>query len=373
MFKCSHAQNTDWKTTLDDCLHNLGGNPSANIGFFYVTEPIAPFLSSILETLKADTGIEKWVGSVGMGICAIGNDEGKEYFDVPAIAVLTATLPPDSFEIMETIDQIEDEHGDEKIDENALSQVPPIILIHADCGNEQVLEIMNDIAIETEGYLLGALTLSEAPKHHVAESITGGGVSGLILNSKVNVVTALTQGCQPIGITHQITECSENFIIGLDGRNAVEVFQEDIGDILSRDLNKVAGFVHVALPVLGSDTGDYVVRNLLGVDPEEGVFAIAAPVEPGDQLMFVNRDSNTAQKDLAEMVLKLQKRAENSIKGGIYISCIARGPNMFGEVNAEIQIIKNILGNIPLIGLYANGEISNNRLYSYTGVLTLFT
>ena len=106
MFKCSHAQNTDWKTTLDDCLHNLGGNPSANIGFFYVTEPIAPFLSSILETLKADTGIEKWVGSVGMGICAIGNDEGKEYFDVPAIAVLTATLPPDSFEIMETIDEI---------------------------------------------------------------------------------------------------------------------------------------------------------------------------------------------------------------------------------------------------------------------------
>jgi small ligand-binding sensory domain FIST len=73
------------------------------------------------------------------------------------------------------------------------------------------------------------------------------------------------------------------------------------------------------------------------------------------------------------MVAGLKKRSGNNLKGGIYISCIARGPHMFGEANAEMKIIESILGNIPIIGLYANGEISNNRLYSYTGVLTLFT
>jgi small ligand-binding sensory domain FIST len=127
------------------------------------------------------------------------------------------------------------------------------------------------------------------------------------------------------------------------------------------------------LPIIGSDTGDYVVRNLIGVDIEEGVIAIAAPVEHGDHLMFVSRDANAAQKDLAEMVAGLKKRSGQDIKGGIYISCIARGPHMFGEDNAEMQIIQTVLGDVPIIGLYANGEISNNRLYSYTGVLTLFT
>ena len=72
------------------------------------------------------------------------------------------------------------------------------------------------------------------------------------------------------------------------------------------------------------------------------------------------------------MVAGLKKRAGPDIKGGIYISCIARGPNMFGEADAEIKIIHSLLGDLPVIGLYANGEISNNQLYSYTGVLTLF-
>ena len=96
------------------------------------------------------------------------------------------------------------------------------------------------------------------------------------------------------------------------------------------------------MPVPGSDTGDYVVRNLIGVDINEGVIAIAAPVEHGDGIMFVSRDANAAQKDLAEMVVGLKKRAGKNIKGGVYISCIARGPHMFGEANAEVQIIKSI-------------------------------
>jgi small ligand-binding sensory domain FIST len=73
------------------------------------------------------------------------------------------------------------------------------------------------------------------------------------------------------------------------------------------------------------------------------------------------------------MLESLKRRSGDDIKGGIYISCVARGPHMFGELNAEMQIVRSILGDVPVIGLYANGEISNNRLYSYTGVLTLFT
>ena len=372
MFHSAHAKNTTWQSALQDCLDELDEDLDATIGFVYVTDSIAPHLSSILETLKLKTGIDSWVGSASPGICSIGLSDAQEYFGVAAIAVMTADLPRTEFEVFQTIDTITSEDRVKPRENKQFISETPLILLHADYANEDVLEIMDDISIRTEGYLIGGLTLSDTPKHHIAGEVTGGGVSGVIFNSSIGVVTSLSQGCRPIGKIHEVTECSENFIIGLDGRSAIDVFQEDIGDILSRDLQKVGGFIHAALPVTGSDTGDYVVRNLIGVDTNEGVIAIAAPVEHGDGIMFVSRDANAAQKDLADMVVGLKKRAGQNIKGGIYISCIARGPHMFGEANAEVQIIKSILGDIPIIGLYANGEISNNQLYSYTGVLTLF-
>ena len=37
-----------------------------------------------------------------------------------------------------------------------------------------------------------------------------------------------------------------------------------------------------------------------------------------------------------------------------------------------VERFRDELGDFPLVGFFANGEISNNRLYGYTGVLTLF-
>jgi small ligand-binding sensory domain FIST len=89
-----------------------------------------------------------------------------------------------------------------------------------------------------------------------------------------------------------------------------------------------------AFPVSGSDTGDYLVRNLVGIDPERG--------------------------------------CSRPPRGGLYFSCIARGPNLFGPDAAELRIVRRELGDVPLVGMFCNGEISNNRLYGYTGVLTVF-
>ena len=88
--------------------------------------------------------------------------------------------------------------------------------------------------------------------------------------------------------------------------------------------------------------------------------------------MFVRRDSAAALSDMKAGLERLKIRSGDKIKGGLYIACIARGPHMFGSQNAEIELIRDIIGNIPLVGMYANGEISNKRLYSYTGILSLF-
>jgi small ligand-binding sensory domain FIST len=189
----------------------------------------------------------------------------------------------------------------------------------------------------------------------------------------VAVAAGLTQGCSPIGPVRTITEAEDNVIAAIDGRSALEVFKEDIGELLARDLRRVGGYIHAALPVAGSDTRDYLVRNLTGIDPARGLIAIGALVEPGQAIMFARRDRRAAEQDLRRMLDDLGRRAAGqAIKGGVYCTCVARGPNLFGPDSQELKAIRAALGDFPLVGFFANGEICNNRLYGYTGVLALF-
>ena len=115
------------------------------------------------------------------------------------------------------------------------------------------------------------------------------------------------------------------------------------------------------------------MRNLTGIDPDQGLIAIGEYVNAGDSIMFCRRDHDSAVEDMRRMLGDLRKRAGNApIRGGLYFSCCARGPNQFGDNSEELGLIADELGDFPLVGFFANGEISNNRLYGYTGVLTLF-
>jgi small ligand-binding sensory domain FIST len=89
--------------------------------------------------------------------------------------------------------------------------------------------------------------------------------------------------------------------------------------------------------------------------------------------MFTRRDRDSAEQDLKRMLDGLARRAGGQpIKGGVYCTCVARGPNLFGDDSEELKCIRATLGDFPLVGFFGNGEICNDRLYGYTGVLALF-
>ncbi len=88
--------------------------------------------------------------------------------------------------------------------------------------------------------------------------------------------------------------------------------------------------------------------------------------------MFCGRDAASAEADLLRMLREIKKNLSAPPRGGIYFSCIARGPNLFGPGSRELKLIQAELGSLPLGRFFGNGEISNDRLYGYTGVLTLF-
>jgi small ligand-binding sensory domain FIST len=109
----------------------------------------------------------------------------------------------------------------------------------------------------------------------------------------------------------------------------------------------------------------------MGIDPQIGWIAVGDRLKTGDKLMFVRRDGAAAMADLERMVADVKKRANGTPRGALYFSCVARGPNLFGRNSEELKAVQAAIGEVPLVGFYANGEICNNRLYGYTGVLTL--
>jgi small ligand-binding sensory domain FIST len=149
--------------------------------------------------------------------------------------------------------------------------------------------------------------------------------------------------------------------------------KEDIGEVLARNLERTGGFIHVALPTHGADRPDYVVRNLLAVVPRRAAIAVGDLLRPRDRVMFRKRDGTEAQPDLRRMLDDLRRRtAGRAVRGALYHSCVARGPHMFGPGSAELKMNEHALGPVPLAGFFTNGEIFRDRLYSYSGVLTLF-
>jgi small ligand-binding sensory domain FIST len=366
-FRLAHAADAPAEALVERCLAALGPvRAGANIGFVYATDALHGQFDAIVEKLRRATGIDSWIGTVGYGICVTG----KEYFDEPALAVLVGALDADAFRLLPTVARPGDALPKD-VTEWARRAKPRLGVVHGDPRNAYLPQILDSVADDVDCFLVGGVTASRASLRQVAGEVTEGGLSGVLFAESVGTVSGLTQGCSPIGPTHRITEGRDNVLMELDGRPALDVFKEDAGELIARNLARAAGYLHAALPIPGSDKADYLVRNLVGIDPAKGWLAIGARIERGDRVMFVRRDAASAMADLDRMVGDVAKRAAAPPRAALYFSCVARGPNLFGPNSEELRCVGAALGEVPLIGFYANGEISNNRLYGYTGVLTL--
>lgn len=373
-FVVAQAEAEDWAQVAKACADDLLRSGEAfNLGFIYVTDSLAEDLPSILTYLRQKTGIEHWTGSIGIGICAMTGDDirgGGEYFQRPAAAVMATTMAIDDFKILPVIENEITEIAEETF-QWVDAAGATIGVLHGDPSNALVPALVEEMASRMTGFFVGGLTSSMAGNYQVADQVASGGVSGLLLKPGLDIATSLSQGCIPISESHVISDCIDNILIGLDGRPALDVFLEDIGEELAEDLEQVAGLIHAALPIEGSDTGDYLVRSLVGIDPERGWLAIGEQVEIGGRVLFVRRDPISAETDMRTRLESLKTRFGKPPKAALYYSCVGRGPSLFEVEGRELSLIEDVFGNIPLVGFFGNGEISHNRLYGYTGVLTL--
>jgi small ligand-binding sensory domain FIST len=364
-FAYAHAAGADWERCVAECAERIGRGRQG-LGFVYFTEALAPQAGRIVAALRERTGVEDWVGTVGVGVLATG----VEYQDEPALVAMVAGLAPQDYRVF-----------------SGRMRLPPpgehaahFAVVHADPQAPDVAGLVADMASKVDsGYLVGGLSSARAQTVQVANDVVSGGLSGVALAPTVKVSTRLTQGCAPLpapgsaaGVgRYRITACEDNVIAQLDGQPALDVFRAAVGELLARDLRRAAAFVLAGLPVRGSDTGDYLVRNVVGIDPRNKLIAIGDVVEPGDELIFCKRDAASAGQDLRHILGELRDCAP-AARGGGCSSCLGRGEHMFGRRGAEMELVREALGDVPLVGFFCSGEISHDRLYGYTGVLTVF-
>lgn len=367
-FRAAHASGENWAAVASELAELLEKEPLPEqaLAFLYVSEALAEDLGSILTFLRSRLSIEHWTGTAGIGVCG----SGRAYFGVPAASVMIAPFASDTFHIFEPLKVDADLDGPEL--QKAIDLLQPIFgLVHGDPGAPDSLGQLAELARMGSTYLVGGIASGERGAPQIADRVVNGGLSGVLFDGKTSVQVGISQACTPVGPVHRVTEGREGIVSTLDDRPALDVLKEEL-EADGGEHSMASGRYHAALMVPGSDTGDFVVRNLMGIDPHNHMIAISDDVQAGDAIRFVRRDGAAAEQDLRRMLGELQTRLPGKPRGALYCSCVARGPHLFGTESREMMIIRDELGDLPLTGFYGNGEICNDRFYGYTGVLTLF-
>lgn len=215
----------------------------------------------------------------------------------------------------------------------------------------------------------------------VDEVIYDRGVAGLAVTGGLKVETIVSQGVRPIGKPFVITKADRNLLLELGGRPALKQLQNVFEELSPEDQALVQSALHVGQVVderkESFDRADFLVRNIMGIDPDAGAIAITEAIRPGRTVQFQVRDAASAKEDLRAM---LRDRAAAGTlpdgTGALFISCNGRGAHLFGAPDQDAGAIPEILGPLPTAGFFAAGEIGpvggTNFLHGFTASIALF-
>ena len=205
------------------------------------------------------------------------------------------------------------------------------------------------------------------------------GCVGLMMDGKVTFNTIVSQGCRPIGKPMVITKAERNIIHELGGRPAYDQLSELYESLPNREKELVQRQLH--LGIVSSEYrdhfefGDFLIRNVLGVDPNEKVIAIGNYVRVGQTVQFHVRDESSADTDLTQR-LTTDKSASGEALAALMFTCNGRGTRMFSVVNHDANAVHQCHGSIPTAGFFAQGEIGpiadENFVHGFTASIAIF-
>lgn len=212
------------------------------------------------------------------------------------------------------------------------------------------------------------------------EVLTSGAV-GILLQGDVGLRWIVSQGCRPVGMPFVITRAEGNVIYELGGKTPLEQLRAMWDTLPEQDQLLFRGGPHLGRVIneyqATFQRGDFLVRNLVGIDPQSGKLIVADGVRTGQTVQFHVRDAVTADEDLHALLR--QDRGGHTARptGALLFSCNGRGTQLFKAPDHDASVIQQELGDIPLAGLFAMGELGpvggQNFIHGFTASVAIFS
>jgi small ligand-binding sensory domain FIST len=231
------------------------------------------------------------------------------------------------------------------------------------------------------GGLAGGIFNQQTTQVYLNGDVFEDGGVAISVGGDVQLTGVISQGCTPIGETWTLTRVEKNLIHHIGNRPAYTVLAETFQKLPPEEQRKAQGnlFIGFVINEYLEDfhRGDFLVRNLIGGDPQSGVLAVGTLPRAGQTMQFQRRDAGAATEDMNELLARAKKQIGGAmIYGGCLCCCHGRGKHLFGCANHDVELVQGRLGPLGLSGFFCNGEIGpvgeKNFLHGYTASLALF-
>ena len=363
----------------------LGGTPP-DLVVAFVSEQHRPAFGRVPEIIAAQFPPALLLGCSAGGV--IGG--GREVEQRPAVSLTAAVLP--SVEI--TPFHLEADALATLVDEPAAWQ--PVLGVAAAKAPHFVI-LPEPFSFDAETFLRGLDGAFPASQKigglasgarqpggnalFLGDTVHRSGCVGVALSGNVEVETVVAQGCRPIGVPMFVTGCQGNVIRELDGRPALQVLQELYEQLPASDQELARHSLFLGIVMSEHQQayrqGDFLIRNLVGMDPERGALAVGALLRDNAIVQFHLRDAKTSAEDIEALLSRYAGvSAVARPHGALLFSCLGRGKFLYGRPDHDTDTFRRHLGEVPLGGFFCNGEIGpvhgTTFLHGYTSAFGLF-
>ncbi|MEO1211727.1 MAG: FIST N-terminal domain-containing protein [Cyanobacteria bacterium J06638_20] len=367
---------------------------SADLALVFISSAFASELPRLMPLLKERLPETVMVGCTGGGIVGLLTDGTvREVEDAPALGLTLAHLPGVKVQPFHVIgDELPDLDGPPQHWIDAIGVDPadePCFIVLSDAMSSRINDLLQGLdyaypgavkvgGLATGSSMFGLGLFSNFELHRE-------GTVGVALSGRVVLEAIVAQGCRPIGKPYRVVEGERNVMLKLEEqdvnltmRSPLEALQELYQDLddTDQELAQNSLFVGVAQNEFKQDLeqGDFLIRNMLGVDPRVGAIAIGDRVRPGQRIQFHLRDASASEDDLKMLLQRYsaQHRGQASPSGALMFACLGRGEGLYGLPNFDSALFSEHVAQVPLSGFFCGGEIgpvgNATFLHGYTSV-----
>jgi len=369
----------------EQILANLDGK-SPDLAVIFVSSHHAPSFLTAPEVFSEALGAKVVIGCSAAGV--IGG--GQEVERRPGVAISAATLPG-----------VELAPFYLSQDELPSPDAPPEawhMLLGLNPQDCPAIMLLPDPFTLRSDHLLAGLDYAYPNAVKIGGLASGGGQPGanaLFMNGKsirsgavgvaftgnVEVETIVAQGCRPIGEPMVVTDAEVNVINKLGDKTPLEILRDlfDAGTAREQRLIRRSLQIGIVMDRLvdGKPEGDFLIRNVLGADEDDGTLAVGELVQEGQVVQFFVRDAQAADEDLRMMLEEYMDTLEGDTPASaLLFSCLGRGQYLYGAPDHDTNLFTDVVADIPIAGFFSNGEIGpigdQTFLHGYTASFALF-